>query len=149
MGKFTDYILGQRIDESVEGSLQTVVDALIQAGNVAQVAHWNLRSGAFVAIHPWFGETYDKLFDMADDVAEQIKIADIDLMVHVSRGDTTVATDEEELFLMVQESLRDVRDALDAAGNDETLKRSLQNLIDGWVSDIDKMIWFIEASVRD
>ena len=69
------------INEEVQASLQAIVDALIDAGNVTQTAHWNLRSSAFVAIHPWFGETYDALFGMADAAAEQIKIANINLMV--------------------------------------------------------------------
>lgn len=134
--------------EEVQASLQQIVNALIAAGNVTQTAHWNLRSRAFVAIHPWFGETYDALFEMADAVAEQIKIANIDLMVNVNRGTTIVATDEQQLFAMVKLALLDVKSTLDMAATDTTLSRSLQNLIDGWTSDITKMVWFIEASTR-
>ena len=136
------------LNEEVKASLQTIVDSVINAGNITQTAHWNLRSRAFVAIHPWFGETYDALFDMADAVAEQIKIADIDLMVNVNRGATTVATDEQELFMMVKDALNKVKMSLDMAAADNSLTRSLQNLIDGWTSDITKMIWFINASTK-
>ena len=138
----------QELNEEVRASLQTIVDALINAGNVTQTAHWNLRSRAFVAIHPWFGETYDALFEMADAVAEQIKIANIDLMVNVNRGATTVATDEQELFLQVQDALNRVKMTLDMAAADSSLSRPLQNLIDGWTSDITKMVWFIQASTK-
>lgn len=137
-----------QLNEEVQASLQTIVDALINAGNITQTAHWNLRSSAFVAIHPWFGETYDALFDMADAVAEQIKIANIDLMVNVNRGSTTVATNEYDLFLMVNDALSRVKMTLDMAAADSSLSRPLQNLIDGWTSDITKMIWFIQASTR-
>ena len=137
-----------KINEEVQQSLQTIVDALIDAGNVTQTAHWNLRSSAFVAIHPWFGETYDALFDMADAVAEQIKIANIDLMVNVNRGTTIAATNEQELFNRVKESLNGVKYTLEGAMSDTTLSRALQNLIDGWMAEITKMIWFIEASTK-
>jgi DNA-binding ferritin-like protein len=136
------------LNEEVQNSLQTIVDALINAGNVTQTAHWNLRSSAFVAIHPWFGETYDALFDIADAVAEQIKIANIDLIVNVNRGSTAVATDEYELFMMVQTALDRVKMTLDMAAADSSLSRPLQNLIDGWTADITKMIWFIQASTK-
>ena len=136
------------LSEDVKGSLQAIVDALIAAGNVTQTAHWNLRSSAFVAIHPWFGDTYDALFEMADAVAEQIKIADIDLMVNVNRGTTVPATDEQQLFALVQSSLETVKATLVAAGADSSLDRALQNLIDGWMSEITKMIWFIKASTK-
>lgn len=136
------------VNEEVQASLQTIVDALINAGNVTQTAHWNLRSSAFVAIHPWFGETYDALFEMADAVAEQIKIANIDLMVNVNRGSTTVATNEQELFFAVYDALNRVKVTLDMAAADSSLSRPLQNLIDGWTSDITKMIWFIQASTK-
>lgn len=137
-----------QLTEEVQASLQTIVDAMINAGNVAQTAHWNLRSRAFVAIHPWFGETYDSLFSMADEVAEQIKIANIDLIVNVNRGTTVVASDEQQLFLMVKASLEQVKSALDMAATDGSLTRTLQNLIDGWTANVTKMIWFIEASTR-
>lgn len=137
-----------QLNEEVQSSLQTIVDALINAGNVTQTAHWNLRSGAFIAIHPWFGETYDALFDMADAVAEQIKIANIDLMVNVNRGSTSVATDETELFMTVQDALNRAKMTLDMAAADSSLSRPLQNLIDGWTADITKMIWFIQASTK-
>lgn len=137
-----------KINEEVQQSLQTIVDALIDAGNITQTAHWNLRSSAFVAIHPWFGETYDALFDMADAVAEQIKIANIDLMVNVNRGTTIAATNEQELFNRVKESLNGVKYTLEGAMSDTTLSRALQNLIDGWMAEITKMIWFIEASTK-
>lgn len=136
------------INEEVQASLQAIVDALIDAGNVTQTAHWNLRSSAFVAIHPWFGETYDALFSMADTVAEQIKIANINLMVTVNRGTTVAATDEQELFSRVKSSLEGVKYTLEGAMSDITLSRTLQNLLDGWMADIEKMIWFIEASTK-
>lgn len=149
--KFKDFLgqdLNQELNEDVLSSLQRVVDALIHAGNVAQAAHWNLRSSAFVAIHPWFAETYNALFSTADDVAEQIKIANIDLMVNVNRGRTKPSTDEQELFLMVKDSLQSVKEALDTAAADTSLSRSLQGLIDDWTASITKMIWFIEASTK-
>ncbi len=136
------------MNEEVQASLQAIVDSLIDAGNVAQTAHWNLRSSAFVAIHSWFGETYNALFSMADEVAEQIKIANIDLMVTVNRGTTVAATDEQELFLRVKSSLEGVKYTLEGAMSDSTLSRPLQNLIDGWVAEITKMIWFIDASTK-
>lgn len=136
------------MNEEVQASLQAIVDSLIDAGNVAQTAHWNLRSSAFVAIHPWFGETYDALFSMADEVAEQIKIANIDNFVNVNRGTTVAATDEQELFLRVKSSLEGVKYTLEGAMSDITLSRTLQNLLDGWMADIEKMIWFIEASTK-
>lgn len=136
------------INEEVQASLQAIVDALIDAGNVTQTAHWNLRSSAFVAIHPWFGETYDALFGMADAVAEQIKIANINLMVTVNRGTTVAATDEQELFSRVKSSLEGVKYTLEGAMSDGSLSRTLQNLLDGWMADIEKMIWFIEASTK-
>lgn len=158
MIKFRDYINqvkkeSEKINESkmneeVQASLQAIVDSLIDAGNVAQTAHWNLRSSSFVAIHPWFGETYDALFGMADEVAEQIKIANIDLMVTVNRGTTVAATDEQELFLRVKSSLEGVKYTLEGAMSDTTLSRTLQNLIDGWMADITKMIWFVDASTK-
>lgn len=137
-----------KINEEVQQSLQAIVDALIDAGNVTQTAHWNLRSASFVAIHPWFGETYDALFDMADAVAEQIKIANIDNFVNVNRGTTTIATDEQELFLRVKDSLAGVKYTLEGAMSDSTLSRALQNLIDGWMAEITKMIWFIDSSIK-
>lgn len=136
------------MNEEVRATLQSLVDSLIQAGNVTQTAHWNLRSSAFVAIHPWFGETYDALFSMADAVAEQIKIADIDLMVNVNRGTTEVATDEQELFGMVLSALEFVKSTLDMAATDDSLARSLQNLIDEWTTQITKMIWFVKSSMK-
>ena len=136
------------MNEEVQASLQAIVDALIDAGNVTQTAHWNLRSSAFVAIHPWFGETYDALFGMADAVAEQIKIANINLMVTVNRGTTVAATDEQELFSRVKSSLEGVKYTLEGAMSDGSLSRTLQNLLDGWMADIEKMIWFIEASTK-
>ena len=136
------------MNEEVQASLQAIVDALIDAGSVAQAAHWNLRSSAFVAIHPWFGETYDALFGMADAVAEQIKIANINLMVTVNRGTTVAATDEQELFSRVKSSLEGVKYTLEGAMSDGSLSRTLQNLLDGWMADIEKMIWFIEASTK-
>lgn len=149
--KFKDFLgqdLGQDLNEDVLSSLQRVVDALVHAGNVAQAAHWNLRSSAFVAIHPWFAETYNTLFSTADDVAEQIKIANIDLPVNVNRGGTKTSTDEQELFLMVKDSLQSVKEALDTAASDTSLTRSLQSLIDNWTTSITKMIWFISASTK-
>ena len=140
--------VNENINEDVQNSLQAIVDSLIDAGNILQTAHWNLRSSSFIAIHPWFGETYDALFSMADAVAEQIKIADINLMVNVNRGTTTTATDEQELFERVKESLNSVKYSLEAAMEDSTLSRTLQNLIDGWMADITKMIWFVEASIK-
>lgn len=136
------------MNEEVQASLQAIVDALIDAGSVTQTAHWNLRSSAFVAIHPWFGETYDALFSMADAVAEQIKIANIDNIVNVNRGTTVATTNEQELFLRVKSSLEGVKYNLEGAMSDSTLSRTLQNLIDGWMADITKMIWFIEASTK-
>lgn len=136
------------MNEEVQASLQAIVDSLIDAGNVAQTAHWNLRSSAFVAIHSWFGETYNALFSMADEVAEQIKIANIDLMVTVNRGTTVATPDEQELFLRVKSSLEGVKYTLEGAMSDSTLSRPLQNLIDGWMADITKMIWFIDASTK-
>ena len=136
------------MNEEVQASLQAIVDALIDAGNVTQTAHWNLRSSAFVAIHSWFVDAYDALFGMADSVAEQIKIANIDLMVTVNRGTTVAATDEQELFLRVKSSLEGVKYTLEGAMSDSTLSRTLQNLIDGWMADITKMIWFIDASTK-
>ena len=149
--KFKEFLgqdLDQELNEDVLSSLQRVVDALIHAGNVAQAAHWNLRSSAFVTIHPWFAETYNALFSTADDVAEQIKIANIDLMVNVNRAGTKTSTDEQELFLMVKNSLQSVKEALDAAATDTSLDRSLHGLIDDWTASITKMIWFIEASAK-
>lgn len=153
MSNFRKWIDSKQLNESIinedaQTSLQNIVNALIDAGNITQTAHWNLRSSAFVAIHPWFGETYDTLFDMADDVAEQIKIENIDLMVNVNRGTTIPATNEQELFLMVKESLQNVKSTLDMAASDISLSRPLQNLIDTWTTDITKMIWFIEASTK-
>ena len=136
------------INEEVQANLQAIVDALIDAGSTTQTAHWNLRSSAFVAIHPWFGETYDALFGMADTVAEQIKIANINLIVTVNRGTTVAATDEQELFSRVKSSLEGVKYTLEGAMSDGSLSRTLQNLLDGWMADIEKMIWFIEASTK-
>lgn len=136
------------MNEEVQASLQSIVDALIDAGSVAQTAHWNLRSSAFVAIHPWFGETYDALFSMADAVAEQIKISNIDNFVNVNRGTTVAASDEQELFSRVKSSLEGVKYTLEGAMSDATLTRTLQSLLDGWMADIEKMIWFIEASTK-
>lgn len=146
--KEKEAITESAMNEEVQASLQAIVDALIDAGSVTQTAHWNLRSSAFVAIHPWFGETYDALFSMADAVAEQIKIANIDLMVTVNRGTTVAASDEQELFSRVKSSLEGVKYTLEGAMSDITLSRTLQNLIDGWMADIEKMIWFIEASTK-
>ena len=88
------------------------------------------------------------MFKAADDVAEQIKIANIDLMVNVNRGETKSSPDEQELFLMVKDSLLRVKEALDAAASDTSLNRSLQGLIDTWTTDITKMIWFVSASTK-
>lgn len=85
---------------------------------------------------------------MADEVAEQIKIANIDLMVTVNRGTTVATPDEQELFLRVKSSLEGVKYTLEGAMSDSTLSRPLQNLIDGWVAEITKMIWFIDASTK-
>ena len=136
------------ISEEVQDSLQVLVNQLIYAGDVIHTAHWNLRSSAFVAIHPWFGETYDALYGMSDDVAEQIKIANIDLMVNVSARTTVIATDEQQLFGMVLEALEGVKSVLVDVGNDTSLDRALQNLVDGWMTDITKMIWFVKASIK-
>jgi len=153
--KFRDLIKTEKVhvtesalNEEVRASLQNIVNTLIDAGSITQTAHWNLRSNAFVAIHPWFGETYDALFSMADEVAEQIKIADIDLMVNVNRGTTIPAVGEQELFIAVQAALENVIAALNAAANDTSLSRTLQNLIDGWTASITKMQWFLKASTR-
>lgn len=145
--KFKDF-LGQEQNEDVLSSLQRVVDALSHAGNVAQAAHWNLRSSAFVAIRPWFAETYNALFKAADDVAEQIKIANIDLMVNVNRSETKSSQDEQELFLTVKDSLLRVKEALDAAHSAASLNRSLQGLIDTLATDNTEMSWFVSASTK-
>ena len=136
------------LSEDVKTSLQNIVDALIKAGDVTHTAHWNLRSSAFVAIHPWLGETYDALFSMADDVAEQIKIVDINNMVVVNRSATIAFTDEQQLFKLVQTELESTLAVIDAAGKDKSIDRTTQNLIDGWRASVAKMAWFVKASIE-
>lgn len=136
------------LTEEVRASLQTVVNALADAADVVHTAHWNLRSNAFTAIHPWFGETYDALRDMMDGAAEQIKISDIDLMVTISRNMTISATDEQELFGMVLVALQQVLATLAAAAADDSLPRDLQSTIDVWTADVKKMVWFVKASMK-
>ena len=138
----------EAINEEVLTSLQTIVDSLVYAGTVALTAHWNLRSSAFVAIHTWFGESYSELFGMADEVAEQIKISDIDLMVNINTFETTVLTNEQNLFKEFLSALEYVESTLNMAANDITLSRPLQNLIDNWITQITKMIWFVKSSIK-
>lgn len=146
---FKNYLdAGNVITEETQTSLQRVVNDLIRCGCITQTAHWNLRSSAFVAIHPWFGDTYRKLFSIADDVAEQIKIDDINAFVNVEYGNTKVLTDEQELFAQVNTALITVKNSLDSAARDKDVPRAIQSLIDNWTSDIAKMIWFIKASTK-
>jgi len=152
--KFNDFLQQENkveaepLTEGVQDSLQNIVDSLTQASHVAQTAHWNLRSGAFVAIHPWLGDVYGTLAGMADEVAEQIKISDINLMVSVGSIGTFAGTDEQQLFVEVGGALQGVKNSLENAARDPSLSRVLQNLIDGWIATIDKMIWFVKASIK-
>jgi len=137
------------LNESVVDSLQSIVNSLVDAANVAQVAHWNLRSKSFISLHPWLGETYQTLNDMVDGVAEQIKISNINLMVNVSPSTIVPFSNENILFEYLLSSIERVNNELDMAADDISIPRPLQNLIDNWITTVSKIIWTIKASKQE
>lgn len=129
--------------------LESVVDSLINAADTVQTAHWNLKSPNFVSLHGWFGNTYNALFMLADEVAEQIKIIDIDNKVSVKRQSSSVETDEQTILKDIKNSLDEVLVKLDKAAKNKSFDRTTQNLIDGWIAAVSKMKWFVESSISE
>ncbi len=127
--------------------LHAALKAVINAADIVQTAHWNLRSANFVALHPWLGETYGKLFDIADGIAEQIKIKNINNYVSISRDDTTVMVDEQILLRHVRSALIGSINSISTAATNPDMDAPTVNLLEGWQGDVEKMKWFIEASI--
>ena len=139
----------KEINESTQESLQYIVNSLIFAGNVAQTAHWNLRSKNFISLHEWFGEVYEELFKIADGVAEQIKISNINDIVNIRYNETIVFNNESDIFNSLKDSLVSVKNSIEMAMEDPSISRATQSLIDEWMTKVEKMIWFIEANKEE
>lgn len=129
--------------------LLLALNVVVRAADSMQAAHWNLRSSNFVALHPWFGEKYDELFDIADGIAEQIKIRNIDEPVSISRQEVLVVADEQSLLANMSIQLGAAILSLSRASRNPDMDAPTVNLLEGWQGQIEKMKWFVKSSINN
>lgn len=128
-------------------ALNVALNLVVGAADVVQMAHWNLRSSNFVALHPWLGDKYSELFKIADGIAEQIKIYDIDNMVTIKRREVAAITDEQILLHYVRISFTAAVAGIKEAAEHPGTNAPTRNLLEGWQGEIEKMRWFVTASL--
>ena len=133
---------------SPNDDLKVALTVIVRAADTMQAAHWNLRSSNFIALHPWFGEKYDELFDIADGIAEQIKIRNIDEPVSISRQEVLVTSDEQALLSNIRMQLGVTAMALMSASKNPAMDAPTKNLLEGWQGDVEKMKWFVTSSIK-
>jgi len=135
------------IESSAVSNLRTALNSTISAADVAQSAHWNLRSTNFITLHPWLGETYSALLVIADGIAEQIKIKSIDNLVIATHQRVLVITDEGLILRHLKITLESLIDDIETAATNPTIDAPTKNLLEGWQGEVQKMKWFVEASL--
>lgn len=135
------------VDNDSVSVLKAALNDVIRCADVAQTAHWNVRSITFIALHPWLGEVYESLLTIADGIAEQIKIQNIDNMVTAAHQQCPMFTNDKLILAHLRLTLESAISAIEHAainGVDAPTK----NLLEGWQGEIQKMRWFVEASLK-
>lgn len=132
---------------SPNDDLRVALNIVVRAADTMQAAHWNLRSSNFIALHPWFGEKYNELFDVADGIAEQIKIRNIDEPVSISRQEVLITADEQALLSNIKIQLGATAMALMSASKNPAMDAPTVNLLEGWQGEVEKMRWFVTSSI--
>ncbi|MGE0020387.1 MAG: Dps family protein [Draconibacterium sp.] len=119
--------------------------------------HWNIVGKQFFALHAKFEEIYDKLNEMADEIAERIlmldekplhafseylKVSAVKERMNVSSAEDTINAlleDTAKLLKMEREIL-----LLASENNDD----GTAALMSGFISDQEKMIWMFNALLK-
>lgn len=119
--------------------------------------HWNIVGNQFFALHAKFEEIYNKLNEMADEIAERIlmldgkplhafseylKVSAVNERQNVSSAESTINAlmeDTDKLLDMEREIL-----LLATENNDD----GTAALMSGYISDQEKMIWMFKALLK-
>lgn len=129
--------------------LEHALHAVVNAADVAQTAHWNVRSITFIALHPWLGEVYESLLTIADGIAEQIKIKNIDNIVTAVHQLCPIFTNDKLVLSYLQLNLEGAIELIEIAAKNPIHDGPTKNLLEGWQGEVQKMRWFIEASLKE
>lgn len=116
--------------------------------------HWNIKGKQFFVLHEKFEELYDDLAEKIDEVAERILMLDGKplhsftdyLKISQIKEDTDVSTSEKTVSGTIEglQSLlskeREILASADEAGDEGTI-----DLISGYISEQEKLIWMFSA----
>ncbi|WP_311516693.1 DNA starvation/stationary phase protection protein [uncultured Anaerococcus sp.] len=121
--------------------------------------HWNIIGKQFVAVHEYFESEYDKAFERIDQIAEVIKmegdypIASLkEYLENASIKELDESKDikiEEslEIFLNDIKNLR--KDAYSIREKASEIDNfSVSNIMEEYIEDYNKQIWFIESMLK-
>ncbi|MBS3808115.1 MAG: DNA starvation/stationary phase protection protein [Bacteroidales bacterium] len=116
--------------------------------------HWNIKGKQFFVLHEKFEELYDDLAEKIDEVAERIlmlegkplhsftdylKVSQIKEDTDVSTSEKTVSSTIEGLQTLLSKE-REILASADEAGDEGTI-----DLISGYISEQEKLIWMFSA----
>ena len=119
--------------------------------------HWNITVKQFFALHEKFEEAYDKLNEMADEIAERIlmlggkplhsfsdylKITSVKERLNVSTADDTVKSFLEDIAILLENE----RDILSLASENDD--EGTVGLMSEYIGEQEKTIWMFNALLK-
>ena len=135
----------------------TLADA-IDLTNAARMAHWTVRGAQFAALHALFGDFYDQLAAVTDDIAERVvqlggtpdgttqrvgEASRLDPYPAGLRAGMDHVKALADRYAMLAKSVRAGIDATAGAGDADTA-----DLLTGFSRSLDKALWMLEAHLE-
>ncbi len=149
--------LGNDQRTSLVGALNGVLANTVVLAVKTQHFHWNVTGPEFAALHRFFGELYEELFDAIDEIAERIRALDgvpegslKQIFEHASLPETTyVPKSPEMLKILTSDTIKIaeiVRSALHlAAGYQDEVTA---DLLTERLAAHDKAAWMLNSHTK-
>lgn len=110
--------------------------------------HWNIKGQNFKPLHDFFGEQYEALFDLADDLAERIralnKPVDGSLKTYLKEATISLDVENDALKSLLKDYevlIAHLKKAIDTYGSD----LATQDLLIEQLRAHEKTMWMIRA----
>ncbi|PID82726.1 MAG: DNA starvation/stationary phase protection protein [Clostridiales bacterium] len=119
--------------------------------------HWNVEGERFVAVHEFTDDEYNKFFERMDEIAELLKMYEV-MPKSTMKEYLEIASIVEEPTRKFEcrEGLKIVLDDIESIRKNATELRNLSDearmfsavsLLEDHISDYNKVIWFLKATL--
>lgn len=144
--------------EELIASLKVVLGNTYVTAAKSQSYHWNVEGKNFKELHSFFGDIYDTLFTMVDDVAEKIRILDVYAPISITEilSYKTIAEDLvrpltiSQMFSNLLSANKSIIDALKHSFSTATNlnEQGIADYVSGQIDVIAKQNWMIKSFLK-